>query len=263
MRDVADLEGKVALVTGAASGIGEATARMLAEEGAIGVVTDVNQAGSAWVARDLEHNGRRATSAELDVTDETQWERVVGEAQGQWGRLDILVSNAGIALGGPVADMSLADWRRVMAVNLDGAFLGTKHTIRAMRTAGHGGSIVIVSSASGIKATPGASAYAASKAALRLFAKSVALEVAADGIRVNTVHPSGVETPIWKGTPFWEHLLAQHGSEAAAFAALASTTPLKRFATADEVARAILFLASDASSYVTGTELVVDGGYTA
>jgi len=130
---------------------------------------------------------------------------------------------------------------------------------------GRGGSVVIISSASGIKAAAGASAYAASKAALRLFAKSVALECAqaGDGIRVNTVHPAGVATPMWSGAPFWPELVARHGSEEAASQALARDTPLGRFATADEIAAAILFLASDESAYVTGAELIVDGGYTA
>jgi NAD(P)-dependent dehydrogenase (short-subunit alcohol dehydrogenase family) len=130
---------------------------------------------------------------------------------------------------------------------------------------GQGGSIIIVSSASGMKASPGASAYAASKAALRLFAKSLALECAqhGDAIRVNTIHPAGVETEMWKATPFWEQLVAQHGSEEGAWGALAASSPLKRFATPDEIGYGILYLASDEAAYVTGSELVIDGGFTA
>jgi NAD(P)-dependent dehydrogenase (short-subunit alcohol dehydrogenase family) len=181
--------------------------------------------------------------------------------------LNVLVSNAGVSFAKPVTEMSLEEWRRLMAVNLDGAFLGTKHAIRTMR-AGHGGLIVIVSSASALKASAGASAYCASKAALRLLAKSAALECIehGDNIRINTVHPGGVVTPMWKTMDFWPDLVKQHGSEEGAWKALGALpekSPLKRFATPGEVAQGILYLASDESSFVTGTELVIDGGYTA
>jgi 3(or 17)beta-hydroxysteroid dehydrogenase len=199
----------------------------------------------------------------LDVTDEGSWTEAVAVASNRWGRFDVLVANAGISVARPISEMTLDEWRRVMAINVDGVFLGTKHAVSAMRRYGHGGSIVIVSSASGVKAAPGASAYAASKAAVRLFAKSVALEVAADGIRVNTVLPAGVQTPMWKSTPFWEQLVGEHEGEAGAWQALAASTPLKRFAQPVEVAQAILFLTSDAASYMTGSELLVDGGFTA
>jgi 3(or 17)beta-hydroxysteroid dehydrogenase len=241
------LAGKTALITGAASGIGLATASLFAAEGAHVIPTDLTFTGDRH----------------LDVTQEADWERVIGALD----RLDILVANAGISFARPVTEMTLDEWRRVMSINLDGVFLGVKHAVRAMRR-GTGGSIVIVSSASGIKASPGASAYCASKAALRLFAKSVALECinAGDNIRVNTVHPAGVVTPMWQNMPFWNDLVEKHGGEEGAWRSLgayAEGSPLKRMATPLEIARAILYLASDDSSLTTGSELVIDGGYTA
>jgi len=157
--------------------------------------------------------------------------------------------------------MELGDWQRVLAINLDGVFLGTKHAVRALRRAG-GGSIVLVSSASGIKASAGASAYAASKAAVRQFARTVALECGAEGIRINTVLPGGVRTPMWRSMGFWQDLLREHGTEEKVWAALGAGTPLKRFAEPEEIAQAILYLASDAAKFVTGAELVIDGGWT-
>jgi 3(or 17)beta-hydroxysteroid dehydrogenase len=256
--------GKVALVTGGASGIGRATALLLAREGASVLVTDVDEAGAQDAAETIVQAGGKAAWRRLDVTSEADWEAAVDHATQTWGQLNVMVASAGVTFARPVTEMTLDEWRRVMSINLDGVFLGAKHAVRAMRS-GQGGSIVIVSSASGIKASPGASAYAASKAALRLFAKSVALECAqaGDNIRVNTVHPAGVATPMWQGMDGWADLLAQHGSEAEVWRALAQRTPLKRFAEPDEIAQAILYLASDESSYVTGTELLVDGGFTA
>jgi NAD(P)-dependent dehydrogenase (short-subunit alcohol dehydrogenase family) len=257
-----DFDGAVALVTGAASGIGLATARLLADRGARVLVTDIDAAGAERVAADLGPADRVAPGY-LNVTVEADWDAATAAAIERWGRFDVLVANAGISVAQPVTDMTLDEWRRVMAVNLDGAFLGTRAAIRAMRQCGRGGSIVIVSSASGVKAAPGASAYGASKAALRVFAKSVALECAADGIRVNTVLPAGVTTPMWTNAPFWTDMVAQHGGEERAWQALAANTPLKRFAAPEEIAEAIVFLASPAASYVTAAELLVDGGFTA
>jgi 3(or 17)beta-hydroxysteroid dehydrogenase len=254
--------GMVALVTGAGSGIGRATAQLLAREGASVIVTDVAEPGGSETVAAITAAGGRATWQRLDVTSEADWEAAIGSVPAAWGTLDVLVANAGISFAKPVADMTLDEWRRVMAVNLDGVFLGTKHAVRAMRQ-GHGGSIVIVSSASGVKASAGASAYGASKAALRLFAKAVALECrdAGDGIRVNIVLPAGVATAMWKGMDFWNDLLAQHGGdEAAVWRALSGGG---RFAEPEEIAHAILYLASDEASYVTGAEMVVDNGYTA
>ena len=260
---MSQLQDQVVLVSGAASGIGYATARIFLQRGARVLVTDLAQRRAQEAVGALRSAGDgEAIDWRLDVTREADWEAAIGVARERWGRLDVLVANAGVSFARPVTEMTLDEWRQVMAVNLDGAFLGVKHAVRAMRADGNGGSIVIVSSASGFKAAPGASAYAASKAALRLFAKSVALEVAEDRIRVNTVHPAGVATAMWTASPMWPQLVAEHGEEGA-WRALAATSPLKRFAEPEEIAQTIAFLASEEASYVTGAELVVDGGYTA
>ncbi len=253
--------GEIALISGAASGIGRATALLLAREGACVAVTDINEAGCREVAEQVQQENGRAIWHKLDVTREADWESAIQATLDAWGGLNVLVTSAGISFAKPVADMSLEEWRRVMAVNLDRAFLGTKHAIRAMRQ--EGGSIVIVSSASGIKAFAGASAYCASKAALRLLAEAAALECGGDSIRINTIHPGGVETPMWRSMDFWGDLIKQHGSEAAAWKALSAGSPLQRFAKPEEIPEAILYLASNESAYVTGTELVIDGGITA
>ena len=259
------VKGKVALVTGAASGIGRATALLLVREGANVAVTDIDEPGAQRVANAITENGGESISTKLDVTSESDWKAALSAAQVRWGPINVLVAGAGVSFAKPVTEMSLEEWRRVMEVNLDGVFLGTKHAVRQMRE-GSGGSIVIVSSASGIKASPGASAYCASKAALRLFAKSVALECAENGdaVRVHTVHPGGVKTPMWRSMDFFQELVAKHGSEEAAFRAMENDAkPPQRLAEPEEIAAAILFLASDESSFVTGSELTVDSGYTA
>lgn len=238
------------LVTGAASGIGRATAELFAREGARVWVTDRDGDGAQRVADALG-----AEAATLDVTREDDWIRVMTPLQ---AKLDVLIANAGIAHGAPLTEMSLDDWRRVMAVNLDGVFLGLKHGIPAIRAHGRGGSVVIVSSASGLKAAPGAAAYCASKAALRLLSKCAALEHQADKIRVNTVHPAGVVTPMWREMPFFQDLVKEQGEEAA-WKAVGGD----KFSQPEEVARAIFFLAANQTPSITGTELVIDGGYTA
>jgi NAD(P)-dependent dehydrogenase (short-subunit alcohol dehydrogenase family) len=257
--------GKVALVTGAASGIGRATAVTLAGQGAAVCCADLNHAAVGETAAAILATGGRAWPCLLDVTSEPDWRGAVDRALREQGRLDVAVNCAGIAFGSPVVDMSPEDWRRVMAVNLEGVFLGTKHAIRAMRQHGHGGSIVNVSSVSGIKAQPGASAYCASKAAVTMFSKTAALECLRNGdkIRVNTVSPSGVKTPMWKTMPFFQELMVKEGGEEAAFQAMTRAFPHGRFALPEEIALAILYLASDESLYVTGTDLVIDNGDTA
>jgi len=257
------LEGKTTLVTGAASGIGRATAMRFSREGARVAVTDLDGSGAGEVASRIADEGGDARACVLDVRLEEHWEREIGSIVESWGALDVLVANAGVSHASPVADMTLDEWRDVHAVNLDGAFLGTKHAVRAMREAGRGGSIVIVFSASGLKASAGASAYGSSKAAVLMFAKTVALECASEGIRVNAVHPAGVRTPMWETMGFFRDLAREHGGTDGAWEALERSSPMGRFATPDEIAAAILFLASDEASYVTGTALVIDGGYTA
>lgn len=251
---------KTALISGAASGIGRATALLFAREGARVAVTDMDEEGCRAVAEKILSDGGHAVWQKLDVTREADWEGALAQVDEAWGPLNVFVASAGISLAKPVTEMELSEWQRVLAINLDGVFLGTKHAIRAMR--GGGGSIVLVSSASGIKASAGASAYAASKAAVRQFARAVALECGADGIRVNTVLPGGVKTPMWRAMGFWEDLLREHGTEEKVWKALGAGTPLGRFAEPEEIAQAILYLASDAAKFVTGAELVIDGGWT-
>jgi NAD(P)-dependent dehydrogenase (short-subunit alcohol dehydrogenase family) len=259
VRRVAD---RVALVTGAASGIGRATALLLAAEGAAVVVTDITAETGQQVAQEIVSQGREALFLPLDVADETAWQRAIDQILQLFGKLDIAVNNAGIAFARPVADMTLSEWQRLFRVNLDGVFLGTKYAIRAMQ-AGTGGSIINVASASGIKASAGASAYCASKAAVRMFSKTVALECAAAGsrIRVNVVSPGGVKTPIWEKMDFWAGLVAKHGGPDGAWKALAGSSA-EGFYSQEEIAQAIAFLASDKSAYMNGVELVIDRGYT-
>jgi NAD(P)-dependent dehydrogenase (short-subunit alcohol dehydrogenase family) len=255
------VEGKIACVTGAANGIGRSTALRLAREGAVVIATDLQTEAGARLVDEIAQAGGRVEFLRHDVTDEDSWVAVVAEIDARHGRLDVLVNNAGIGLSGPVTEMSLADWRRQTAVNLDGVFLGVKHALPLMRRGG-GGSIVNVSSIAGIKASPNVSGYCATKGAVRLFTKSVALECAAakDGVRVNSLHPGIVETAIWDtliGTgPEGSNARPRHAT-LAAFTERA--VPLGRPGQPEEVAAAVLWLASDESSYVTGTELVVDG----
>jgi NAD(P)-dependent dehydrogenase (short-subunit alcohol dehydrogenase family) len=198
------------------------------------------------------------------VTSEARWIEVVAEVEKRYGRLDILVSNAGIGIAVPsITDMTLEDWRRQNAINLDGVFLSVKHCLPAMRRTG-GGSIIMMSSLAGLRGAPGLSAYSASKGGVRLFAKSIAMECASagDGIRVNSVHPGIIDTPIWGKIPTGPAGRGQNApidpEERAKLAA-----PLGRAGHASEIASGVLYLASDASSYVTGTELVIDGGMNA
>lgn len=249
------VDGKVALVTGAASGIGRACAERLAAEGATVVLTDVQDHLGEEAARAI---GAKASYLHHDVTSEDAWIAVVAEVKARHGRLDILVNNAGIGLGGPVLEMSLADFRRQTAVNVDGVFLGVKHGVPLMREGG-GGSVVNMSSVAGLKGAPNLAGYCATKGAVRLFTKAVALECAAarDGVRVNSVHPGIIKTPIWTtvvGGPAGTNA----PPDLDAMSALAVPLGVKGAPT--DIAEGVLWLASDESRYVTGAELVIDGG---
>lgn len=248
--------GHVALVTGAASGIGEATAVHLAQAG-VGrlVLVDRDAQSLERVAGSI---GGDIMVRAHDVADEAAWTATEAAIRERYARLDLAVVNAGVASGGPIADLDFAEWRRVLSVNLDGAFLTMRAAMRLMTG---GGSIVAVSSASGIRAEPGVAAYGASKAGLIQLAKVAAKEGAPNRIRVNAILPGGVETPVWRGMPFFEELIAEHGSERAAFDAMAAmATPLGRYAQPAEIAELIATLLGSQS--MTGTALVVDGGYT-
>ncbi len=258
------VQGKVALVTGGASGIGEAVSELLAREGASVAVTDVDDLKGPGVVANIKKAGGEAIFLHQDVTSEARWIEVVAEVMKRYGRLDVLISNAGIGISVPsITDMTLEDWRRQNAINLDGVFLSVKHSLPAMRKTG-GGSVIMMSSLAGLRGAPGLSAYSATKGGVRLFAKSIAMECAAvgDGIRVNSVHPGIIDTPIWGKIPTEAAGRGQNApidpEERAKLA-----TPLGRAGHAREIAQGVLYLASDASSYVTGTELVIDGGMNA
>ena len=245
-----EFTGKIALVTGAASGIGAASARWLADRGARLVLVDRNAEGLA--ALGLE--GQRHAG---DVADEGLWDRIESKA----GPLDFAVLNAGIASGSPIAETAFEDWRRVLSVNLDGMFLSLR---TAMRRIADGGSMVLTASVGGMKAESGTASYGASKAAVIQLAKVAAKEGAPRRVRVNAIAPGGVDTPIWDDVPFFQDLVGQHGGDRdAALAAMAKmATPLGRYASSEEIAGQIGFLLSDAAATITGTVLVSDGGYS-
>ena len=257
------VQGKVAIVTGGASGIGEACAELLSREGASVAVTDVDDLrGPEAVAR-IRKAGNEAMFLQHDVTSEPRWIEVVAEVMQRYGRLDVLVSNAGIGIGVPsITEMSLEDWRRQTAINLDGVFLSVKHCLPAMRKT-PGGSVIMMSSLAGLRGSANLAGYCATKGGVRLFAKAIAMECATvgDGIRVNSVHPGIIDTPIWgkipTGTAQGQNAPIDP-EEVAKFA-----TPLARAGHAMDIAQGVLYLASDASSYATGTELVIDGGINA
>ena len=255
------LQDKIALVTGAARGIGAAIARAFVAEGAFVFVTDLEDSAGRATAVEL---GDRAEYAHLDVREESEWERVIARVLEQRGRLDVLVNNAGITgfEGGFVPHdpehAELEAWRSVHCTNLDGVFLGCKHGIRAMRRTG-AGSIINVSSRSGVVGISGAAAYASSKAAVRNHTKTVALYCAEQGlkIRCNSIHPAAILTPMW------EPVLGTGPEREARMREFVRDTPLRRFGRPEEVAAVAVLLGSDESAYMTGTELHVDGGLLA
>jgi len=256
------VEQKVAIVTGGASGIGAACVRTLAREGARVVVADIDELNGRAQAEEVVRGAGDAMFVRLDVTDEANWIETIEAVERRFGRLDIMVANAGICLMAETASMSLVDWRRQNALNLDGAFLSVKHAIPLMQRSG-GGSIVLVSSVAGLRGSAGFAGYCASKGGVRLFAKAVAMECcrAGDGIRVNTIHPGVIDTPLWETLP----LAGADGQPKNTIDPNRmgrTDAPLGRSGLADEVAAGILFLASDASSYMTASELVIDGGIT-
>ena len=248
------LDGKTALISGGARGMGATEARLFAQEGARVVIGDILDDEGNATAAEIRAAGGLCAFTRLDVVSEADWQLAVGVAVSRYGGLDILVNNAGIGgVGSAVEDTDLADWRRVMDINAKGVFLGTKAAIPAMQDGG-GGSIINISSQLGIVGTDNSSAqYQASKGAVRILTKSTAIQHAADGIRANSVHPGPVVTPMTEG----------RRADPDTYALMRSRIPLGRFARPEEIAYAVMYLASDESSFVTGSEVVVDGGWVA
>ena len=247
------LESKVALVSGGARGIGAAITKILAQEGAKVVIGDVLEDAGQKTAAEINDAGGECVFVRLDVTSEAAWNSAVGEAVSRFGKLDILVNNAGVTSRGMIENISVDDWTRVMDVNIKGGFLGTKASIPLMRANG-GGSIVNISSGAAIAPQPNTSgAYSASKGAVRIFTKSTAIQYAGENIRCNSVHPGPVETDML-------NLSREDDTE---LATMKARVPLGRFGSAEDIAYGVLYLASDESSFVTGSELVIDGGRTA
>jgi 3(or 17)beta-hydroxysteroid dehydrogenase len=247
---------KVVIVTGAASGMGEASARLLAREGAQVVLSDINEVDGARIAKEIAAEGGTCVFAKHDVASEADWRRVIADTVDRFGRLDVLVNNAGVTVNKDIEETTLEEWRWVMSVNLDGVFLGVKYAIGAMKKTG-GGSIINMSSAGGIVGQLWAAAYNASKGGVRLLTKAAALECSKAGrdynIRVNSIHPGCVRTallePLLKKKEMADIINNLH--------------PVGHLGEPEDIAYAVLYLASDESKFATGSELVIDGGYTA
>lgn len=248
--------GKVAVITGAASGLGAESARRLAAEGASLVLTDVATDAGAELAQELAGHGHAALFLSHDVTDEAAWAHVVASALDRFGRIDVLLNSAGIGGGEPLLEATLESWRRVLAVNLDGTFLGVRAVAPVMVQAGRG-SIINISSILGKVGTAGAPAYCASKGGVLMLTKAIALELAPMGVRANSIHPGYIETPMVAnalhsrpdGNEMRDIIISRHA--------------MARLGMPREIADGVVFLASDESSFMTGAELVIDGGYTA
>lgn len=238
------LDGKVAVISGGARGQGAGEARLFVAEGARVVIGDVLDAEGKEVAAELGDAGH---FVHLDVTDEASWQSAIGEAEARFGPVNVLVNNAGVLSFGPIDQVELTEFQRVLSINLQGVFLGIKSVVPSMERAG-GGSIVNTSSTAGLQGQPMLAAYVSSKWAVRGLSKTAAMELGRRGIRVNSVHPGGVDTPMIAGTD----------TEGAWYKRL----PVGRIGTVDDVARTVLFLASDEAAYITGAELAVDGGAT-
>jgi len=246
------LDGKVAIITGGARGMGEAECRLFAKEGATVIVTDVLEEEGTAVARQIRDDGGEARFYHHDVTNEGRWQEIIDATVEAHGKVDILVNNAGLGLLKTADETRTDQWDRIMNVNAKGVYFGCKYIVPAMQKAG-GGSIINISSMYGLVGAPAAAAYQAAKGAVRLLSKSCAVDYAKYNIRVNSVHPGIITTPIFG------HLAENKD----AMQKLLGTTLMDRPGQPDEVAYPVLFLASDESTYMTGSELVVDGGYTA
>ncbi len=246
------LKGKVAVISGAAGAMGAVEAKLFAQEGAKVLLGDLVEEDGNRVAGEIEASGGQALFHRLDVTKESDWVAAIAAAEERFGPVDVLINNAGVYRTTVIDQTTVADWDDIMAINARGVFLGTKCVIPSMRRAG-AGSIVNISSTAGLVGNAVEGAYTASKGAVRMFSKAAAIHYAAEGIRVNSVHPGVIDTKMV------EHLMA----DPELGPLVMSKIPMGRMGTAAEVAKMVLFLASDDSSYTTGSELVVDGGYSA
>ena len=247
------LQGKVAFISGGARGMGAVEARLFAREGAKVAIGDVLDEEGRTVVAGINEVGGEAVYVHLDVTSETSWQQAIATTVTRFGKLDVLVNNAGISAHGRVEATSVDDWDRVMDINAKGVFLGSKVAIPELRRAG-GGSIINISSQLGLVGTDHSSPqYQASKGAVRLLTKATAIQYAAEGIRVNSVHPGPINTP----------MTAARRADPEMYRTMLSRIPLGRYGEPEDVAYGVLYLASDESSYVTGSELVIDGGWTA
>ncbi len=260
------VKGKVAIITGGAGDLGSATALLLAKEGAKVIITDIDDPKGKKVVEEIRRQGGEAVYLRHDVTSEKDWKEVVNRAMTEFGRLDILVNNAGVFSIKFVEDISLEEWRWLMGINLDGVFLGTKHAIGAMKKSG-GGSIINISSVAGLVGMMAdSSAYGASKGAVRLFTKQCAITLSKAGhdynIRVNSVHPGFIMTPMLEKI-FQTQVQTTGRSYEEVKRIREDWAPLGRLGTPEDIAYGILYLASDESKFVTGAELVIDGGFTA
>ena len=247
------LEGKVAIITGGARGQGATEARMFAQEGAKVVIGDIRDDLGMQVEAEIRELGGEAVYLHLDVTSDDDWQRAIETAEQQFGKVDVLVNNAAIVLRKDIEETTADDWDNIMEINAKGVFLGTKAVIPAMRRAG-GGSIINISSISGLVSI-GPPAYIATKGAVRLFTKSTAIQYASENIRANSIHPGSVDTDMRR-----EGMGDQTPEE---IQARIDNIPLGRVGTTEDISYGALFLASDESSFMTGSELVIDGGYTA
>jgi len=246
------LEGKVALITGGARGQGATEAKLFAQEGAAVVITDILDDEGKQVEAEINEAGGRALYVNLDVTSADDWQSAVAQAVDTFGKLNILVNNAAIYSRVPIEHASEEEWDQIIDINLKGVFLGTKHSIAAMRESG-GGSIINISSTAGLVGSPRGGAYTASKGGVRLFTKNTAIQLAPDGIRANSIHPGPIDTD----------MIADNIGTPEGLASSVERVPLKRIGTVEDVAYGALFLASDEASFMTGSELVIDGGITA
>jgi 3(or 17)beta-hydroxysteroid dehydrogenase len=260
------VKGKVAIVTGGAGDLGAATASLLAKEGAKVVITDIDEVKGKQVAESINREGGKAIFLKHDVTSEQGWKDVIEKTISEFGKLDVLVNNAGVFSRNAIEDIALEEWNWVMNVNLNGVFLGTKHGIGAMKKSG-GGSIINISSVAGLVGmAPPTSAYAASKGAVRLFSKSAAIQCSKAvhdyNIRVNSLHPGFIMTPMLEKV-FQTEMASTGRTYEEVRRTREEWSPMGRLGAPEDIAYGVLYLASDESKYVTGTELVIDGGYTA